>query len=83
MPSKAVAAARAAEGLCVTCGLEPPSGYFVRTCQGCRDKSKLRTSRRRKLACKNGTCEACMRRKRVPGLGNRCRPCHKKYGKTS
>jgi hypothetical protein len=79
MPSKAIATARHKAGLCITCGLEPPDGYFKRTCQGCRDKAKLRTTKRRKVAKKSGTCEACMRRKRAPGK-SRCLKCYKKYG---
>lgn len=92
MPSKKIAAARAAAGLCVTCGINPPTLARVfrnnrlvkrkpkRTCAPCRIKAKLRAALRRKSSAKAGTCEACMRRKRVPGLGNRCRKCHAKYG---
>lgn len=79
MPSKKISAARAAAGLCVTCGINAPDGYFGRTCQACRDKAKLRTKKRRKVAVKTGVCEACMRRKRAKGK-SRCMTCYRKYG---
>jgi len=78
MPEANRRAERLAAGLCGACGREPHETGKTR-CKACADAAAEGARERRAHAAKHGLCEACLRRKRAKGRGNRCAECADKY----
>jgi hypothetical protein len=78
MPERARYRQRRAANLCVACGQHEPRPGRTR-CEACSDAAILRAAELRAYTLKHGLCEACLRRKRKRGRGNRCTACADKY----
>lgn len=78
MPEADKRAARLAEGLCGSCGVEPRAEERTE-CEACLAKKRAWSAARRVEAARRGVCEACMRRKAARGRGRRCASCADKY----
>lgn len=78
MPERERVEERRAAGLCTGCGQDAPAPGRAK-CEACLEAARQVAAARRELAGEQGLCEACMRRKRAPGRGNRCKTCADKY----